>query len=319
MNSKETSLWRFIYEMLLKQKPVVLLCVLESSGSSPGRQGFKMAVTEDELYGSIGGGIMEHKFVEMAKDLMRKNKEEVLVKKQVHSKNSTFQSGMICSGEQTVAVYPVHVDASVVLQIAIAIEKNKNGTFHLSPQGFSYSESTPANDAISFQKISESDWLYTEKTGYKNILTIIGGGHVSFAFSRLMSNMDFYIRVIDDRPRLNTLDQNQFAHEKILITYDDLSNFLSEGENSYVVIMTFGYRSDGIVVRQLLNKNFRYLGLLGSKAKIKKMLIELEEEGFDPVVIQKLHAPVGITINSRTPDEIAVSIAAEIIQEKNKV
>jgi xanthine dehydrogenase accessory factor len=318
MNSKESSLWHFIHQMLLQQKPVVLLCVLESSGSSPGRQGFKMAVTEDELHGSIGGGIMEHKFVEMARDLIRKNNEEVMVKKQVHNKNSSYQSGMICSGEQTVAVYPVNDEPSVVLHIATAIEKNHNGTFSLSPGGFTYSESSLTEETISFHKVSESEWLYSEKTGFKNILTIIGGGHVSLAFSRLMSNMDFFIRVIDDRPALNTLEQNQFAHEKFLVSYDELNNLLPEGENSYVVIMTFGYRSDGIVVRQLLNKNFRYLGLLGSKAKIKKMLNELEEEGFDPAAIQKLHAPVGITINSRTPDEIAVSIAAEIIQEKNK-
>ena len=81
--------------------------------------------------------------------------------------------------------------------------------------------------------------------------------------------------------------------------------------------MTFGYRTDGIVIRQLLNKNYKYIGILGSKTKIAKLLSELQEEGFDEFKIKSLHAPIGLAINSRTPEEIAISIAAEIIQVKN--
>ena len=96
---KELVLWRFILDHLQQGNPVVFMCVVESVGSSPGRQGFKMAVTEAELCGSIGGGIMEHKFVEAAKEILKEQAQGLVVKKQVHSKNvSTNQSGMICSG-----------------------------------------------------------------------------------------------------------------------------------------------------------------------------------------------------------------------------
>ena len=95
--------WKFILESLSKNIEVILLYVLESTGSSPGRQGFFMAITSNnEISGSIGGGIMEHKFVELSKELLQKNKDANYIKKQIHNKEAASnQSGMICSGEQT--------------------------------------------------------------------------------------------------------------------------------------------------------------------------------------------------------------------------
>src|SRR3954471_20538090 len=98
---KQLQTWQFIHRSLQTETSVMLLYVLESLGSSPGRQGFFMAVNmEGNMQGSIGGGIMEHKFVEMAMEKLKKDDREWLVKKQVHDKSaSKNQSGMICSGE----------------------------------------------------------------------------------------------------------------------------------------------------------------------------------------------------------------------------
>src|SRR5436305_1809725 len=84
---KELAFWKFMLLKLQKNQPVIFMCVVESNGSSPGRQGFKMAVTEEDMFGSIGGGIMEHKFVETAKEILRRQTDELIVKKQIHSKN----------------------------------------------------------------------------------------------------------------------------------------------------------------------------------------------------------------------------------------
>ena len=103
---QEIKLWNFIRENLARNIEVILLCVLESKGSSPGRQGFKMAVTTDDMVGSIGGGIMEHKFVELAKEKLKIHSAEPVIKKQIHSKSAQRdQSGMICSGEQTIFLH----------------------------------------------------------------------------------------------------------------------------------------------------------------------------------------------------------------------
>src|SRR5687768_9088055 len=96
---KDLSLWKFIANHLSADRPVMLLVVAESSGSSPGRQGFKMAVAQDDMTGSIGGGIMEVKLVELAKRMLQENSSEPLIKKQIHRKSEPHhQSGMICSG-----------------------------------------------------------------------------------------------------------------------------------------------------------------------------------------------------------------------------
>ena len=124
-----------------------------------------------------------------------------------------------------------------------------------------------------FKMSSEDDWIYHEKIGYKNTLTIIGGGHCSLAFSNLMGQMDFYIKVYDKRKNLKTMLENHTAHEKHVLTdYTELAQLVSPGQNHYVVIMTFGYRTDDEALRVLLNKEFRYLGLLGSKQKLIKCL-----------------------------------------------
>src|SRR5947207_565017 len=106
---KQIKIWKLINRNIEQNLPVMLLYVLESSGSSPGRQGFFMAVNANgEMEGSIGGGIMEHKFVEMAKEKVRVGNQESGVRRQIHDKSAVKdQSGMICSGEQTIWLYPV--------------------------------------------------------------------------------------------------------------------------------------------------------------------------------------------------------------------
>ena len=346
---RQLKVWQLVLESLQKNIPVMLLYVLESSGSSPGRQGFFMAVnTKNEMEGSIGGGIMEHKFVEMAKERLREqgtseqgtspdsNRDQqpsasasggfpqaqpvTIIRKQIHDKSAPKdQSGMICAGEQTILLYPVQKkDEEQVQKIIYSLEKNKNGTLRISPSGIRFSESIPRKD-FQFSMKSEEDWEYSEKTGCKSQLFIIGGGHCALAFSKLMSTMDFYIRVYDERNDLKTMLENESAHEKHFIAdYSELNGLISSGANYYVVIMTFGYRTDDIALRALLNKEFKYLGLLGSKSKIGKMFDDYRKDGFSEETLQRIHTPIGLPVKSQTPEEIAVSIAAEIIRVKNQ-
>jgi xanthine dehydrogenase accessory factor len=317
---KQLSTWQFILSNLEKGWGVMLLYVLESKGSSPGRKGFFMAVNAaHEMHGSIGGGIMEHKFVELAKEKFRQTDKNNLLKKQVHSKTaSANQSGMICSGEQTLLIYFINEnDVAAIQNIISCLEENRNGTLKLLPDGIYYSDATNSISSI-FDYTNDDVWEYTEYLGYQNHLYIVGGGHCALAFSRLMRTMDFYIHLLEDRHELNTFIHNDAAHEKILVKdYSELDQFIPSGSNNYVVLMTFGYRSDAIALRALINKDLKYLGMLGSKAKIKQLFAEFKQEGIEADKIAKVHAPIGIDIKSQTPEEIAVSIAAEIIRVKN--
>ena len=133
-----------------------------------------------------------------------------------------------------------------------------------------------------------------------------------------MNFLGFYIKIYDDREAINTLQENNFCHEKHLISYDLIGNQLKNCQDDYVVIMTFGYRPDKIVLKQLLKKKFLYIGMMGSKAKIKKLLTELEMEGFSKESYEHIFTPIGLEIFSKTPQEIAISVAAEIIRETNR-
>ena len=319
--NKESKIWQFAAERLKRDESVTLLVVAESSGSSPGRRGFKMIVANDELCGSIGGGVMEVRLAELAKVERQKAKGEnkSAVIEQVHRKNSPHSSGMICSGEQTVIFFelnPAHL--KTVRKIINSLKIIEPKTLRISNSEIQIGDTQTGDSDFSFDQVSESRFFYKEKLGFKNKLYIIGGGHCALALSELMSKMDFHISLFDDRADLNTLAKNEFVHHKQMIdSYENIGEFIQSGANVYVVVMTLGYKFDEIVIRRLFDKDFKYFGVLGSKAKMKILLKNLEKEGFDPERLKKIHTPIGLPINSQTPEEIAVSIAAEIIAVKN--
>lgn len=300
----------------------MLLVVAESSGSSPGRAGYKMAVAADgELFGSIGGGVMEVELVERAKvkskKVKGKNTTEII--EQVHRKDVPNSSGMICSGRQTVIVKQLdESDLDALNAIIDCLKQRKSPAFEISNLGFQVIKNTQDNSPLHFSKSSETEFVYQEQLGSKHRLFIIGGGHCALALSEVMLRLGFHISIFDDRPELNTLEKNQFANEITVIdSYERIADHVPAGESSYVVVMTIGYKFDEIVIRKLFDKNFKYFGVLGSKAKMKTLLRALEEDGFDRDRIAQIRTPIGLPINSRTPEEIAVSIAAEIIAVKN--
>ena len=315
--------WRLALTSIQRGLPALLLYVLESKGSSPGRQGFFMVVNAaGEVVGSIGGGIMEHKFTEMARERLKEGEDFSALRRQVHDKEGTKdRSGMICSGEQSIFLYSFRPeDAIAVGALVGSLEQYERGCLRLSPAGLAFSLEPPAADFY-FDKRSEEDWVYVEKTGFKDRLFVVGAGHCALAFSRIMRTMDFFITVFDHRPLLETFLRNEYAHEKILLEdYAELSKWIGPGVvHHYVVVMTQGYRTDDQAVRVLLPMDFRYFGLLGSKTKIEKMMGDYRTEGFYDSRLGSLRAPAGLPIHSQTPEEIAISIAAEIVQVKHTV
>lgn len=321
--NNELQLWQFVADRLKEDESVILLVVAESSGSSPGRAGYKMAIGEDgELCGSIGGGVMEVNLVDQGRTMISEPGAIATgFREQVHQKNSPNSSGMICSGKQTVLFRLLTSDdAETVATVIGSIERRTAACLILASSRFSVEmpKAGTQNDDFKFEKHRDGEFIYREKLGAKNALYIVGGGHCALALSELMSKMDFHISIFDDRPELNTLDKNRFAETiEIIRSYEDIADHIHSSPNAYVVVMTLGYAFDKIVIQRLLDKEFRYFGVLGSRAKMATLMKELKAEGFDEVKLKQIHTPIGLAINSRTPEEIAVSIAAEIISIKN--
>lgn len=301
--------WKTVLVKSTERKTILLL-VVSSSGSSPGRQGFKMLVTEKEIVGSIGGGVMEHQLVEEAKTMLSMLFKP-FYKKQIHKGKVQDGSGMICSGEQVVLFYYLGKKELTVIEKMISTK----GLLTITANGFSLT-----NKKVDFKykwDVSHNEWKYQEQISHKPQLYIFGSGHVGLALAKLASNLDFAIRVFDNRKGLNTFEQNTFATHKSIIDYSTVLSSVTITKDAYIVIMTNSYIEDKLILKQLINTPYNYLGVLGSQAKIDTMFTVMQSEGVTSKAIATIHAPIGIKIHSKTPDEIAISILAEIIQVKN--
>ena len=310
-------MWQHAAAHLRAGRPVTLLCVLSSHGSSPGRQGFKMSVAPDGTAGSIGGGIMEHKFVDLARAKLREADPDIVLRPQIHRREApTDRSGMICSGEQVVLLFPLRAsDLPAVEACVAALEQLSASSFQLSAAGLAVG--LAAADTPNFAYHEGANWYYEERLGFRDQVTIVGGGHVALALSRVLATLDFELTVLDDRPGLNTLEQNPYAHHKRTVRYETLAQEIPAGPSRFIIIMTFGYRPDEVALRQLLSHDVKYLGLMGSKAKVAELLASMRAAGFSEEQLARVHAPIGLPIQSRTPEEIAVSVAAELIRVRN--
>ncbi len=149
-------------------------------------------------------------------------------------------------------------------------------------------------------------------------LVILGGGHVGKEIAKLGSYLEFEVTVIDDRPEFVTKEAILEADYLHFHEFDTVEEILPETDNAFYVVVTRGHAADRVCVEKLLKRNYAYLGMIGSKKKITATYEILRENGFTEEKIGSIHAPIGLKIGARTPSEIAVSVAAELILEKNK-
>lgn len=308
--------WEFILNELNKNNNVVLLTILEANGSSPGKVGFKMVVSESlNLYGSVGGGSAEYKAVENAKDILKEKQFTPYIQNQIHSEE---QDGMICSGNQIIAYIPILTKHLQQIEEIVEYESSKKkGYIAITNLGLQFIKDKHKKESPLTSLLSDSDWMYCENISINPRLYIFGGGHVSLELSKIMKLLKFDIIVYDNREDLNTMSSNTFADKKVIIDYKNAKEYLDYNFDKYVVIMTYAHNNDYTVLRNVLNLDLKYLGLMGSKSKVGKVREMLSKEGFSDKVISKIHMPIGIPIKNITPTEIAISIAAQIIDTKN--
>lgn len=313
-------IWSFIQKELSNNKNVVLITVVERNGSSPGIVGFKMAVSQTgEMEGSIGGGVMEYKMSELAKSIAVKENTDSFIKKQIHNPDAgEDQSGLICSGEQThafIQLYPSHLE--IINQIISTLDQGKTGQLNINHKGISFDANKKTDSQFYFNFISDENWEYQEKIGLKDTVYIFGAGHISLPLSQICRMLDFKVIVLDDREDLSTYEKNDFAHQKKIVDFKNIKDIVPENEHSFVVIMTVAHKSDAIILKQLAGKKIKYLGMIGSKNKVKSTYDLLMNEGISEEDLKKTDAPIGVPIKCKTTTEIAISIAAKIIDVRN--
>ncbi len=299
--------WAHALESLRAGHRTVLVKVVDHSGSVPGVTGTMAVVSEFGIAGTIGGGAAEQQLLERA----REHREGAEI---VRFRHTPGEGGTLCSGLQIFALYRLTEDDEHALQAIVdTLSNHRNGTLHLGPGGLTFETGSVAATAFT----QGDGWSFTEPLGLLDTLTIIGGGHVSLAFSRVMATLPFRIVLLDNRQQLPTMDANTYAHERRVVDYDEVAEHVPAGDRSWVVIMTYGHVHDRHVLGRLLGRDYAYLGVLGSSAKIHAMFDHMKQEGIAPEGLERVHAPVGLSIGSHTPEEIAISIAGEIIAVRN--
>ncbi len=317
-------IWSFIASRHEAGHRLMLIVVIDVKGSSPGKKGFKMAVSSDgELFGSIGGGVMEYNMVELAKRALQANERQVFLKKQVHAPDAgKDSSGLICAGEQMHAFIPLGVDNELegIQTILRSRAAGQSCIMQLSEDGFFVvtTEAFKSRSGSLKQAGAEETWFYTEEIRPPDTLYIFGGGHISIPLSQVCRMIGFRVVVVDNRSDLNTMTSNDFAHKKELINYQDASSCIVHPATSYVCIMTVSHASDQQILEQMIGLKPAYLGMIGSRKKVDKIFSNLKQKGISASDLDNVDAPMGISINSETPAEIAVSIAARIIMERNR-
>jgi xanthine dehydrogenase accessory factor len=155
--------------------------------------------------------------------------------------------------------------------------------------------------------------VYIEPLESTPRLYVVGAGHVGFNLAKLAATIGFKIHVLDDREKFANQERFPDAESVVVETIPEWLQRAEIPSSAYVVIVTRGHTHDLDALRSLAKRELRYLGLIGSKAKVKRIYDALIEEGMPVEYLQRVHAPVGLDIGAVSPEEIAVSILAELI------
>jgi xanthine dehydrogenase accessory factor len=177
-------------------------------------------------------------------------------------------------------------------------------------------EDLQARRPVEFQfdyQTDEGPQMYRELLEPRPTLVIVGGGHVGQSLARIAYELDFEVTIIDDRVEYTSPQRFPTATQRIT---GDIATELSKiatDHLTYIVIVTRGHNHDGQALEAVVRSNAKYIGLIGSKRKIAKIYGELAVRGVTLEQLQRVHAPIGLEINSISVPEIAVSIAGELV------
>ena len=167
-----------------------------------------------------------------------------------------------------------------------------------------------------FKKIVEAgkEYLIEPVFNYERVY-IFGAGHVAQKIADITKMLDFKTIVLDDREEFANRERFKTADEvKTIPSFDNLFNYIKVDSRSYIIIVTRGHAYDKEVLAQMLKTDAKYIGMIGSKTKRDFIYNSLLNEGYTLKDIERVYCPIGLSIFAQTPEEIAVSIAAELVK-----
>lgn len=298
----------------LERGPIALALVLQTQGSVPREVGTWMGIAEDRTWGTIGGGAGEQKVITAAQQVLHSGlPQRVEIDLSGHPQR---QVQGVCGGWMEVWVARWQGETAIALVSALLRSLNQGKsigvTLPLQPDQLpSLSATHSASPHLSSDRTQFYCPLHPDPT-----LLIVGGGHVGVALAQVAQFAGFQVWVQDDRP--DFADPSRFPpHTRTDTT--DLDKLLPTlPAPLYVALVTRGYGHDLNALRSLLHHHPfpDYVGMIGSQKRVNLVFRELETEGCLGDRRSCIHAPIGLDIGAQTPEEIAVSICAELIHRR---
>ena len=169
---------------------------------------------------------------------------------------------------------------------------------------------------LSLRTVSGATSIYLEVVEAKPVFIVVGAGHIGRCLSKLADFLDFHVVVVDDREDFANEERLPEADEVICDDYEAALGRYELNANTFVVMVTRGHKQDELSLRCCLGRGVSYLGMIGSKRRTATVIEHLRDEGFDPAELARIHTPIGLDIGAETPEEIAISIMAEVIMQR---
>jgi len=300
----------------------VYLCfVAANRKGSPGTPAAHMLLTLDgDQVGTIGGGIMEQRVLEDASWYLKS--DWVLLpqlQELKHQKSVEEASGLICGGGQTNIFWIYEPCEQHIGQLERMIEvydADASAYLQVRPSGCQVHVGESAPRMKRHLEQGDATWNFELPLFNPRRIVIFGGGHCGRALAELMNRLAYCVTVVEPRGELFTLEGLSGRVNVISQKFERAADLIAHPEFCHVVVMTYSLPTDVEALSGILRHPFLSVGVMGSRAKISRMKTQLESLGFDKNEIESVRAPIGLDFDSDTPDEIAVSIAAQILLER---
>lgn len=299
-----------------------LVVIIRTSGSSPGKVGNAMLVSEDGLAaGTIGGGVLEFRSIQWAREALANPERRDWIRTHYLRPNEAEDLGAVCGGEDTLAFVRIPPSEALAQLFSQAMEMlSHNRSFGLKIDAgpeetqFELLTRTGYRDRLEYHE-DETGFEINIPVVEKIRVVVYGAGHISQKLVPLIESVDFTCTVVDDSEQFANRERFPGKTQLAILPFTQAAEALGMNERDYAVIVTRGHSADYEAEKSLLSLRSRpaYIGCIGSKGKTRFVRERLMNDGFPEEVINRVYAPIGIDIHAKTPAEIAVSIVAQLI------
>ena len=319
---------------------VALVTVTATTGSTPGKVGYKMLVLgEGEgIVGTVGGGLIEARMIEEARRMLSKASARLF---RFDLGETPDDEKGICGGSVEFLVETFDKTAAPLFrELSAAGNGNEGGVLisvvsqdgpprkihvrnaeHLEAAGVELPQQITAaarelaaSGGTGVRVSAGGVEAFVESLVVQPTIILFGAGHLSYHVARLARSVHFGVVVCDDRPEYANRQRFPDADDILVEDFTRAFGRLRIDDHSYIVIVTRGHRHDEMVLERAVRTDARYTGMIGSRRKTLALLQKLREKGVPEDLLDKVYSPIGVSIGAVTPEEIALSIVCELVK-----